>query len=101
LPLKCTIDAPDGFAKDALFSSDGKKIIASGGSDMRPIPPDKVRPTDHTIRVWDIASGKELRCLRGHTSGVIGLALSPDGKTLASCSHDRTIRLWPVPWLAR
>jgi cytochrome c len=34
--------------------------------------------------------------LEGHTAPVAALALSPDGKTLASASWDRTIRLWPL-----
>ena len=62
------------------FSSDGTKI-ASGSSDS-------------TIRLWDLASGKELSVLRGHESEVVSVAFSPDGKTLASGSYDKTIRLW-------
>ena len=34
--------------------------------------------------------------LKGHTGGVISVAYSPDGKTLASCSSDGTVKLWDV-----
>ncbi len=39
--------------------------------------------------------------LRGHTGTVLGIAFSPDGKTLATAIDDRTVALWSVPASSR
>ena len=57
--------------------------------------------TDHTIELWDVASGVFVRTLKdpgefslgAHNGRVQSLTFSPDGDTLASGGHN-TIKLW-------
>lgn len=46
------------------------------------------------IKVIDVASGRILTTLRGHTEPVTCVAFNPDGDRIATSSSDRTVKLW-------
>ncbi len=52
------------------FSPDGKTLASASW--------------DHTIKLWDVKTGKELATLKGHKRRIYTVRFSPDGKTLAS-----------------
>ncbi len=46
-----------------------------------------------SVRTWNLHGSGEKQVLPGHVNGVPGLAFSPDGKLLVSCSADRTVQV--------
>lgn len=46
------------------------------------------------IKLWSFNEQKEIANLQGHNEPVTSIIFSHDGKTIASASKDRTIRLW-------
>jgi WD40 repeat protein len=51
---------------------------------------------DRTLKVWDLASGAELRTLVGHGNAVGAVAVTSDGRHAVSASRDRTLKVWDL-----
>ena len=74
---------------DLAYSPDGKQIASASA--------------DRTVRLWDCATGKELRRFVGHEDSVWFVAFADGGKKLISASGtwhrnyaDTSVRLWDV-----
>jgi WD40 repeat protein len=78
--------------KKVAFGPDGNLLI-SGRASQR-LPWERPWGDGEELQVWHLASGQELLTLRGHESYITSLALSPDGRRLATCSDDKTVRIW-------
>lgn len=76
------LDLRQGTNRCLAFSADGK-ILATAGSE------------DGTIRLWEVATRKEIRSLKGHHKEVCSLAFS-DGRWLTSGSWDTTALVWDI-----
>jgi WD40 repeat protein len=64
---------------EAAWSPDGRSVATAAD--------------DALVRIWEVATGRVLRVLTGHTKEVYVVAWSPDGKALVSAGHEKP-RIW-------
>jgi WD40 repeat protein len=75
-------------ASAIALSPNGLRLAVSVMPGMQPL-----------IRVYDVASGKEILSIPDHTAAVAGLAFLADNRTIASAGADKAARLSDVPLL--
>ena len=52
------------------------------------------------LKVWEFASGDEVATAEAHAGRIAALALSKDGRMLATAGNDKSVALWNVGFLA-
>jgi len=80
--LRATLQGHTNRVTSVAYSPDGKTLASASW--------------DGTIKLWDVAAGKEKATFKGHRREVCSVAYSPDGKTLASGSGEHAIKLWDL-----
>jgi WD40 repeat protein len=75
-------DGHTNGAWSVAFSPDGRHAISGSG--------------DGTVRLWEVATGREVRQFSGHRGPLDDVAFSPDGRQALTASWDGAVRLWEV-----
>lgn len=79
-PLADVLSGHTSWVRSLAFSPDG--LLLASGSD------------DKTVRIWNVASLREVRCIKGHTGWVRCLGFASEPNHVLSGSRDHTVRYW-------
>lgn len=111
-PVRALAVSPDGkTALSGSFDSSAiswslerntaEQVLRFHGSAVNAVAllPDRRMATggeDGKIALWQPGVADPVKLFEGHTAPIVALAVSSDGKQIASASWDRTVRIWPV-----
>jgi len=77
-----TLEGNADWVNAVAFSPDGQYALSGA--------------PNHSIRLWEVVTGREIQTFSGLTEQPISVALSPDGERLVSETSDGVVQLWDV-----
>ncbi|MFO0818045.1 MAG: protein kinase [Pirellulales bacterium] len=72
--------AHDKFASSLSFDAKGERLVTASA--------------DHMVTIWDVATGRRIRDLAGHTDVVRSAVFIPQTDLIVSGSYDSSVRIW-------
>jgi WD40 repeat protein len=76
-----TFRAHGSWVQDVELDAAGRRLVTAGRQ-------------DHTFKVWDVASGRALFEIVGHSDNMSRASFSPDGRHVATCGLDHLAKIW-------
>src|SRR5262249_50093940 len=70
--------------------------LAVGAAEVSPDGKLEAVPAGDSVKLFDRATGKEVRALKGHAGAATAATFSPDGKHLATGGTDAAVCLWDL-----
>ena len=76
---------------DVAFTPDGRKAFSSSGASSP-----NVQVKDASLRLWDLATGRQLQGAALPVDVIMQVAVSPEGSTALAATTDGLIRIWDL-----
>jgi WD40 repeat protein/DNA-binding SARP family transcriptional activator len=81
----------DDLVWDVAFTPDGKRALSASGAASP-----SVQVQDASLRLWDLANGRQTQFTALPVDVVMQVAVSPDGRTALASTTDALIRIWDL-----